>query len=144
MWSSAIFERDILSPSFFFIHSVLNRSTLKMNICKICWRLLLSLLVWHRSIMVLQYFLKSPSPSIAPQLTLKNHPIFRDLCCNKHLLWQFESIEYHILAFLMMIISFHTKTYWGSREHYVYKYLYIIKENMIKKVLLPVFYLRTN
>jgi hypothetical protein len=44
------------------------------------------------------------SPSIAPQLTLKNPPIFRDLCCIKHLLWQFESTEYHILAFLMVII----------------------------------------
>jgi hypothetical protein len=40
----------------------------------------------------------------------KNPPIFRDLCCIKHLLWQFESTEYHILVFLMMIIRFHTKT----------------------------------
>jgi hypothetical protein len=42
-------------------------------------------------------------------------------------LWQFESTEYHILAFLMVIIRFHTKTYWGSRELYAYKY--IIKKN---------------
>ena len=71
------------------------------------------------------------SPSIAPQLTLNNPPIFRDLCCIKHLLWQFESTEYHILPFLMVIIRFHTKTYWGSRELYVYKY--IIKKIYDKK-----------
>jgi hypothetical protein len=38
--------------------------------------------------------------------------------------------SYDILAFLMVIIRFHTKTYWGSRELYVYKYTYIIKKNI--------------
>ena len=121
---------------FFFIHSVLNRSTLRMKICKICWRLFLSLLEWHRSIILLpiiSYVSLSllKSPSIAPQLTLKKPPNFRDLCCIKHLLWQFESTEYHILAFLMVIIRFHTKTYWGSCELYVCKY--IIKKIYNKK-----------
>ena len=117
---------------FFFIHSVLNRSPLKMKICKICWKLFLSLLVWQINHFASNIFLSLlKSPSIAPQLTLKNPPIFRDLCCIKHLLWQFESTEYHILAFLMVIIRFHTKTYWGSREFYVYKY--IIKNIYDKK-----------
>jgi hypothetical protein len=49
--------------------------------------------------------------------------IFRDLCCIKQLLRQFEFTEYHILTFLMVIIRFHTKTYWGSRELYAYKYI---------------------
>ena len=48
----------------------------------------------------------------------------------------------------MVIIRFHTKTYWGSRELYVYKYIikkiYDKKSTSIVEVLLPVFYLRTN
>ena len=108
-----------MSPSFFFIHSVFNRSTLKMKICKIWWWLFLSLLVWHRSIMLLLMFsyvslnlhpLRHNWPSKIPQFFV----IF---------LRQFEFTEYHILTFLMVIIRFHTKTYWGSRELYAYKYI---------------------
>ena len=45
-------------------------------------------------------------------------------------------------------IRFHTKTYWGSCELYVYKYIvkkiYDKKSTSTVEVLLPVFYLRTN
>jgi hypothetical protein len=105
-----IFREGHFVTILFFIHIVLNRSTLKKENL---WNLLETFPILF-SMTQINHSASSISLSLHPLchnwLTLKT-PQFFMICRIKHLLWQFESIEYHILAIFIVIMRFHSKTY---------------------------------